>query len=310
MDTSLVIQMPRIDHFWTNTVFYLYRLNPRTGIIDASPSGTGCFVQRPSRLTGLSHMYAISNWNVTQDGGGSIIRINKPYGSTFNIELNPEDWIFDPKGDDLSAVDVTDHLFGNFDEVWVVDEENDFVSQSKFDDLRIGVGEDTVMLGMFSGHHGGDRNIPSARFGNISMLPSDKALVQQPNGVRRPSYLVDIRSRGGYSGSPVFVYRTLAGDLRRGARLWPADAENHLFALLGIHCAQFRERIEVRKATSAEAAGDPILENDTLYIEGGTTVVIPAWRISELLDRPEFEATRADRDQKRRIAWERLPGAK
>src|ERR1700730_10815269 len=54
----------------------------------------------------------------------------------------------------------------------------------------------------------------AARFGNISLLASDDAPIEQPNQQRRPSHIFDMRSRPGFSGSPVFVYRTPSGDLR------------------------------------------------------------------------------------------------
>jgi len=302
------VGMPRIDPQWVKTVFYLFRRNPESGEIDKDPSGTGFFVLRSStELAGYSHWYAVSNWHVTHDLGASIIRINALHGNHRFIEFDPIEWLFERDGDDLSIIDVTENLQGSLAEAWVVDERN-FISKERYDDLMIDIGEDTIMVGLFSAHHGGERNIPSARFGNISMMPSDKALVKQPNHVQRPSYLVDTRSRGGYSGSPVFVYRTPDADIRRGIRPLPLTQQNVLFALLGVHCGQFWEPVKVRKAPKrAEAVGVPILEGDDLRIEGGMTIVIPAWEISSLLDREELEMKRKDRDKKRRGSWERLP---
>jgi hypothetical protein len=282
--------MPRIDHTWSSSVFYLFRRDPRTGEIEDEPQGTGCFVLRPSKeLPGLSHWYAVNH------------RM---------IELDPSEWAFDANGDDLSAVDITESLEGTAAENWYVFEP-DFISRERYDDLMIDIGEDTMMAGLFASHSGGERNIPSVRFGNISMTPNEKALVEQLNGIKRPSYLVDTRSRGGYSGSPVFVYRTPDGDLRRGRRQHPTaiimTRDNMLFALLGIHCGQFWEPAQVRKARAAEAMGDVIHEGDVLRREGGMTIVVPAWRISELLDRKEFEMQRKERDERRRPWWEKLP---
>lgn len=310
------VGMPRIDHEWVKTVFYLFRRNPKTGEIDEGPQGTGFFVLRPStELSGLSHFYAVSNWHVTHDLGASIIRVNSPYDDHRFIELDPSEWTFERDGDDLSVIDVTESVADTFQSYWYVDERA-FIGRQKYDELMIDVAEDTMMIGLFAGHHGGDTNIPSVRFGNISMLPSEKAPVKQPNHVLRPSYLVDTRSRGGYSGSPVFVYRTPDGDIRRARRSLPLrQIENVLFGLLGVHCAQFSETVRVRKATkgeaigevAGEAVGDPIREGDALRIEGGMTIVVPAWRISDLLDRPEFKMRRKDRDEKRRASWEKLP---
>jgi hypothetical protein len=124
------------------------------------------------------------------------------------------------------------------------------------------------------------------------------------------AHLVDTRSRTGFSGSPVFVYRNPTSDLRS---LWNKipnlDSGYHfnqqgniLFALLGVHCGQFWESVDIKKAKnrkSKQAMGDPILEGDELQIQGGMTIVIPAWRITELLENPELAEKRDEWDEKR-----------
>jgi hypothetical protein len=58
-------------------------------------------------------------------------------------------------------------------------------------------------------HAGKFENMPSVRFGNISMLPNEREPIEDDNlKLRRNQvgYLVEARSRSGYSGSPVFIY--------------------------------------------------------------------------------------------------------
>jgi hypothetical protein len=67
--------------------------------------------------------------------------------------------------------------------------------------------------------------------------------------------------------------------------------------LMGIHCGQFWETIEVRKANSKnERRGDPIVEGDTLSVHGGMTIVAPAWRVTDLLNLEAFETMRRQRE--------------
>ena len=70
---------------------------------------------------------------------------------------------------------------------------------------KIGPGDDAFMVGRFVSHQGLNKSVPAVRFGNISM---DPAPIKQVNGELADSYCIDMRSRPGYSGSPVFVYRT------------------------------------------------------------------------------------------------------
>jgi hypothetical protein len=105
-------------------------------------------------------------------------------------------------------------------------------------------------------------NVPSARFGNISMLPNPRALIRQETEYEGQSYVIDMRSRSGFSGSPVYVYRTFGSNLTNVAGHEFDEVElntdmirefggrmsfrgrlraHNLFQLLGIHWGQFPE---------------------------------------------------------------------
>ena len=72
-------------------------------------------------------------------------------------------------------------------------------------DVEFGIGEDGFMLGLFANHPGKERNLIAARFGNVSLLASDDDPIRQGNKDLTPSHLFDMRSRTGFSGSPVFL---------------------------------------------------------------------------------------------------------
>lgn len=173
----------------------------------------------------------------------------------------------------------------------------------------IGVGEDVFMIGLFLDHDGVTTNVPSARFGNISMLPNPHALIPQPTGYEGVSYVVDMHSRTGFSGSPVFVYRTFATNLTEAN--FPVAVETQrgttdrfgkggfvgklnyqpVLKLLGIHWAQFPERWELKdKKRLQETSRATHLITEGKYVEGmsGMTCVIPAWQIAEVLNMPKF----------------------
>jgi hypothetical protein len=158
------------------------------------------------------------------------------------------------------------------------------------------------MIGLFADHHGEDWNVPCARFGNVAMLSSLHAKLQMANGSKQPCYLVDTHSRGGFSGSPVFVYRTSGSDLTKldeRDNFGIPKPTNVLFALLGIHCRQFYEEIEFRKSAEIEIehSRQPIVEGDKLRMPSSMTIVLPAWQILRLLDREELSVKRKQRFQ-------------
>lgn len=74
----------------------------------------------------------------------------------------------------------------------------------------IGAGDEVFFMGMFSGHKGSEKSEPVIRFGNVSlMLPFEKIDVELDrthNLTAIEAYLIEARSYGGQSGSPVFIY--------------------------------------------------------------------------------------------------------
>jgi hypothetical protein len=312
------IGMPRIRPELADSTFYLFRRNPKSGKIEG-PCGTGCIVGRDTKENQFRHYYGVTNYHVSHQLGATIIRLNTRDGDTRFLEYETEDWHFVPNGDDLSAVDLTDDWKEG--DQFAVQMEGIFVTDEVIRRFEINPGEDVLMIGMFTSHHGGKRNKPVVRSGNLAMTADPNALVKQPNGALRPSHLVDMRSRTGFSGSPVLMYRTLANALTNiglyntplledksgysgghGSHTAFATRKDWFVGLLGIHCGQFWDVAKIRKSPpedDSERIGDPISEGDEIYIQSGMTIVVPASRISELLDLEVFHMVRQKRDARR-----------
>lgn len=177
--------MPKIRQGITEAVFYLFRINPLTGCIEG-PCGTGFFVIRSSiRSNGAPHIYEITNWHVALDAGASIIRINTSDGKSRFVELDPSEWEQSAEGDDLAATDLSEKLNQSADQVIGLYEDM-FITPDLIRKFEIGLGEDTFMCGLFTGHHGGERNIPVTTFGNLAMLANAAAPVKLETGAERP----------------------------------------------------------------------------------------------------------------------------
>ena len=156
------------------------------------------------------------------------------------------------------------------------------------------------MVGRFVDHDGGQVNLPAVRFGSISVMPTP---IKQPLGKMADSFCIDLHSRTGYSGSPVFVYRTLGHDVEVMMKRDPKDMLFHAskyFALLGVHFSQFPELWEVveRARSRVEAAREPLI-TEGKYIRGlsGMTCVLPAWNILEVLNLPKLRERRRRGDE-------------
>jgi len=321
--------MPRIPQQVIDSVFYLYRTR-EDALAGRAPGGTGFIVDYPAGKsvadTAAPKFYAVTNWHVAVREGCSVIRLNTKDGGTDIIDLGPEDWQFLPGKYDVAvtplSLDGKTHRVSSTS-VFLFAQPTPKVragfAQIGFDpDKATGVGEDVFMIGLFVDHDGVTTNVPSARFGNISMMPNPSATIKQPTSYQGESFVVDMHSRSGFSGSPVFVYRTFGADLTNLQGLDFDDLQINLRALaqraegtqftrvggrlqtrtmfqfLGIHWGQFPEKWELkdRKKLAESARKDLIVEG--AYVEGlsGMTCVIPAWHIMEVLDMPQLKGPR------------------
>lgn len=324
MQTQMVpVGMPRIPRNIINGVFYLYR-DAADAAAGRNPGGTGFIVKYDGAWGEVwgayedgDHYYGVTNWHVACRDGFSTVRINTHEGPPDVIEFGPEEWHFRPGLNDVAIVPLT--LDGRIHDIAATSTK---MFARRDDNFDIGVGEDTFMIGLFIDHHGTSKNVPSARFGNISMMPNEAAAIKQPTGYRGVGYVVDMHSRPGFSGSPVFAYRTFGSELgevyeTRYQKLEDLTLEKDptgrfrgemrvpsQIRLLGIHWGQFTERWELKNRELSEAHRMELVKDGSSFVEGvsGMTCVVPAWEIWEMLEMRENKRPRDALIAQRRAA--------
>jgi hypothetical protein len=285
------VGMPQIAPNFLDSVIYLYR-NGEDAKAGKNFGGTGFLVTLPDETYPhqVSYFYAVTNWHVACRGD-STIRVNNVDGSVDVFEFGPDEWHFSTKYD----VAVIPMPFNASRLRAAMLPTQMFVTEELFrGGGPLGVGSDVFMIGRFIDHDGGQTNRPAARFGHVSVLP---APIIQPNRVKADSFCVDMHSRTGHSGSPVFVYRTPRSEIG-----WVPSIEHGAYlGLLGIHWGQFPELWEIEKSKmpdSPSEAGTLILEGQ--YVKGlsGMTCVLPAWSILEVLRMPKLTGLRREHTTK------------
>jgi len=270
------VGMPRIPDRMLDTAFYLYA-DADSAQKGEKFGGTGFIVSLKSEVDpSKSTLYGVTNWHVAVKKGFSTIRLNNKDG-TFDIRKHdPSEWIFDTKYD-VAVIPLLPspsmQIQQVLGEVFVV--END----------DIGIGDDVFMVGRFVDHAGVATNRPALRFGNISIMP---AQIEQSNGSYADSFCVDVHSRTGFSGSPVFVYNTNKEQFYYESSDAPLERECFL-KLLGIHWGQFPEEWEIKDG-EVKAIINAQDDLEGKYIKGlsGMTCVLPAWTIMEVLNKDEI----------------------
>jgi hypothetical protein len=131
------------------------------------------------------------------------IRLNTAKGTTKVLPAHPRDWIYptDPTIDICAfrfhgmTHDENDELeLGTINLRTMVVHPNDIHDPS--------VGDEVFICGAFVGRIGYRKNIPVVRIANIAAMPEEQIDFASP---KNPAYLIETRSLGGTSGSPVFL---------------------------------------------------------------------------------------------------------
>jgi len=272
--------MPKLPEGILNNVFYLYD-TAENALEGKKIGGTGFFI---GQHTGIDtfNLYAITNNHVAIKGNSPKIRLNKNDGSTDVLDLSIDDWRSDD--DDIAITGPLELSNDIYDFSFMPS--SYLVDQSDKKRLEIGPGDDVFMVGRFVDHDGGITNTPSVRFGNISVDPMP---IKQTSGYMGDSYVIDIRSRSGYSGSPVFIYRTPASYLEAQMKISSGEGDfvsgGSFCMVLGIHWGQFPETWQLKTNSCDADFENQVLLTDGSYVQGlsGMTTVIPAWKIQDLI---------------------------
>jgi hypothetical protein len=139
----------------------------------------------------------------------------------------------------------------------------------------IGVGDEVFLPGLFVNHFGRDRNIPVVRTGTIAAMPTEPTQTQRGAFL---AYLVEARSIGGLSGSPVFVHLPRLGLDISG------DRRGDLY-LLGLMHGHWDIDLPATDASHPDG-----LEVEVVNM--GIGIVVPVSRIRETLDDADLAASR------------------
>jgi hypothetical protein len=132
---------------------------------------------------------------------------------------------------------------------------------------EIELGEEVFVSGLFRHHYGNQRNIPIIRVGNLAALDEEK--ISSSNFAKEmEGYLIEVRSTGGLSGSPVFLnlgsVRTLGGQTKH---LTGGDVAK--IFLLGLVHGHFK----------SEHEETPELKQIIEQINAGIAIVVPVKNI-------------------------------
>jgi len=275
--------MPRIQDEYLNCVAYLYR--SRHEAEEAINIGGSAFlvtylIEELGIQTGV--IYAVTNKHVIQQGA-KCLRVNTTGGKTDIFAL--ENW-HSSATDDL-AVCILPYLNPLQYAVRSISL-SDFITRDIVQAWGIGPGDEVVLMGRFVNQEGKQKNTPTVRFGHIAQMPIEPI---EYKGQFQESFLCEIKSIGGFSGSPVFVAPMLLPLHKDGSE--PAQSS----FLLGVDWCHIQSFDNAQDEMGRE------LPHIRVPVNTGMMGVVPAWKLRELLESKEVNKQRdmiADREKNRR----------
>jgi hypothetical protein len=224
-----------------------------------------------------SPMYAVTAKHVIEKiramGTDQVwLRLNLKSGEArwFNTSLN--DWFSHPKDRSIDVAILETGLDISFDHL--VYPYSRCVTDEVMRENQVGLGDEVFITGLFRHHHGSRRNIPIVRVGNLACMTEEKVSTKYLGEI--DAYLVEARSIGGLSGSPVFLNLGITRVIEKSVRF--AQGET-IYYLLGLVHGHYDERED--EADGVELPGAEGKVNT------GIAVVVPFHSIDAVI--VEFE---------------------
>jgi hypothetical protein len=263
--------------------------------------GTAFFVSVRSSVDGGRFVYLVTAKHNLEnfDNSELYLSINSTLGDVRAVLLEEPRarWWFHPTD---ASVDVAVMSFplDKIMDITTVDMEDMCLTPESIERYHVGIGDEVFIAGLFTPVSGNGRNVPIVRHGNVAMLPHERVELDAPFG---PSdvYLIEARSIGGISGSPVFVRETINIEVtdEQGEKL-RLHGNGRVFLMGLVHGHWDVE--ESRKNNYQ------VVHNRPGGVNMGIAIVVPASKILETLNQPGLVEFRASEDKKMRAKM--IPG--
>lgn len=195
-----------------------------------------------------------------------------------------EDWIQHPDPTVDAAIMLLESVH-MFDMSWI--NPASAVTPAIIAQENIGVGDEVFITGLFVSHPGSLENVPIVRVGNIAAMNGSEKV---STGLgETDALLIEARSVGGLSGSPVFVHLGIARIPRTGAAGVWATEPTGVYYWLGLVQGHF----DAAGLTLADEALEDSSSSQRDRVNMGIAIVVPALRILEIFDEPRVKELHA-----------------
>jgi len=231
----------------------------------------------------MAFVYAITASHVIANASGDAIsvRVQRRSGSPRSFRTLKSDWIEHPdKTVDISVYPVDWTKLDADDDLYVVALTAPSITMREKDAERygFGIGSDLFIPSAFTAALGEKQNIPVVRFGHVAAMAIEPIRLASP---KRPAYLIETRSLGGMSGSPIMFHI----DPARKGRRQPFKREADTGLLIAPYFL-----VGILKGTWSSQYVDDFIRTENIdsdaEFNSGLSVALPAIDILEAIYQP------------------------
>jgi hypothetical protein len=286
----------RIPDTYLNCVVFLGQRRVENGKEILNLGGTAFMIGVEDAWCNLHYYLVTARHSILElEGREYLVRANTTDGHFKEVTFKgDEKWWYHPTEEESVDVAVIPWKLADDDATSCFTPE-EFLTDEKRVKEDIGIGDAVYTVGLFTKLRGEQRNTPIVRSGAIAMMPQEMLPDAKIGNWRGPidAILIEARSVGGLSGSPVFV-RESRMDVevihdQEGEDFNKTEAVGsfwhlHLLGLAHGHWEIFpddKNNVRIWSVTKEDRS-----------INLGIAVVVPAKKILETLNHPELQALR------------------
>ena len=232
-----------------------------------------------------AHLYLVTAKHVAEklEDCPFVIGFNSKDGKKAVMDADDVRWYYhptEPKAVDAAVTPFGTAQYESLDLELIA--EHQFATPDVIKESCIGIGDEIVAIGLFTRFSGAHQHFPIVRTGNLAMLPAERIPVKGFDPME--AYLVEGRSIGGLSGSPVWVRQTVNFGMKDDkGKFFPFSGLGHGY-FLGLLHGHWEVPATFENTEGAEA------------VNMGVSIVVPARKILEVINHPELVAMRKKRD--------------
>jgi hypothetical protein len=280
----------RVHTAYLKSVGFFARIISKGSVEDKNFRGTGFVVSVPSTTLSVRHHVVVTAKHVADQlalGGDWIFRLATKEGDGFaDIRSNQDHkWYFHHAEKETVDVAVSPILLPQGIHYGAIRVEC-FLTDDQIKEQIVGPGDEVFTVGLFTKIKPHLKNRPIVRTGNVALIPEPGERVSGVNFRDHTSpaevYLIEARSIGGLSGSPVFVRSTvrLTAPVTRNGMTRPEvcrlPGDSFLFGLARSHWDILPEDRDDPNPRGPDTANPNA-------VNMGIAVVMPAKKIRDII---------------------------